>query len=55
MQKWQQWDAASEEDWGIAVEREACHAALNEENVESLLSIGSPFRVIFLLYEKRER
>ncbi len=23
MQKWQQWEAASEADWGIAVEREA--------------------------------
>jgi hypothetical protein len=30
-----------------------CHAVLNEENAESLLSRGSPFLVILVLYEKR--
>jgi len=40
---------AASEDTRLAF----CHAALNEENAESLLSIGSLFVVIFFLYEKR--
>ena len=30
MQKWQQWEAASEADWGMAVEREAVIRLLAE-------------------------
>ena len=32
MQKWQQWEAASQADWGIAVEREAIIRSLSERN-----------------------
>lgn len=32
MQKWQQWEAASEVDWGIAVEREAIIHLLAERD-----------------------
>jgi hypothetical protein len=40
MQKWQQWESASEADWGLAVEREAvirplaAHKRLCTEDVE---------------------
>lgn len=31
MQKWQQWESASEVDWGLAVEREAVIRPLAEQ------------------------
>jgi hypothetical protein len=46
---------APQHDLELVDANHRCHAALNEENAESLLSIGSPFLVIVLLYEKRER
>jgi hypothetical protein len=37
MQKWQQWEAASEADWGTAVQREAVIRPLAEQ---AQLSVG---------------
>ena len=54
MQKWQQWETASEADWGLAVEREAVirplaeQQRLCEEEVEDAvrhLRIGAVFYI----------
>jgi putative transposase len=63
MQQWQQWEAASEADWGVAVEREmvirplAEHHQLSTHDVDEAISRLRVSRSLFyrLIHRYRQR